>query len=128
MDRAKVSINALLPQGWMILGVMGLAPAFLSGRSCEAALAIGLGGMLLASGALQKLSVSFSNLAGAAIPWTGVSSLFRAAVGPQVTGHPDFASARVSRMDARQRTLLEAHDVVFRRRNRADSVLKHYAV
>jgi hypothetical protein len=46
MDRAEVSINALLPQGWMILGVMGLAPAFLSGRSCEAALAIGLGGML----------------------------------------------------------------------------------
>jgi ATP-binding cassette, subfamily B, bacterial len=123
MDRAEVSINALLPQGWMILGVLGLAPAFLSGGSSQAALAVSLGGMLLAAGALQKLSISFSNLAGAAIAWTGVSPLFHAAAKPEVAAHPEFASAPILSPDGNRQTMLETRNITFRHQNRASAVL-----
>ena len=123
MDRATASINALVPQGWIILGVLGLAPAFLSGHSSQASLAVGLGGMLLASGALQKLSVSFSSMAGAAIAWAQVSPLFHAAARSQITGRPEFAPARVPSPGGNRRTILDAQDLVFRHPKRAGVVL-----
>src|SRR5262249_29490696 len=69
MDRSGTLLSALVPHGWMILGVLGLAPAFVAADHSQASLAVGLGGMLLASGALQKLSMGFSSVAGASIAW-----------------------------------------------------------
>src|SRR5262249_14189645 len=52
LDHGGVLILALVPAGWGLLGLLGLAPGFVSGRSSPAELAIGLGGVLLAAGAL----------------------------------------------------------------------------
>ena len=53
-----------------------------------AALAIGLGGLLLTYQALHKLAPSLQYLAGAAIAWQQVKDLFQAAARPQPTHLP----------------------------------------
>ncbi len=52
MDRTGVLLTALVPGSWLVVGLVGLAPAFASGRASPAELAVGLGGILLAYGAL----------------------------------------------------------------------------
>lgn len=64
MDRTAAWLMAVVPRGWLFLGLLGLTPAFVAGYSSPAALAIGLGGMLLAYWALHKLSAGVWHLAG----------------------------------------------------------------
>jgi hypothetical protein len=85
------SPTATPPGVAIVLGLLGLAPAFVAGRGSLAALAIGLGGMLLAYRALHKLATGLWHLAGAAIAWEQVAPLFKAAVRPEVVGSPAFA-------------------------------------
>jgi len=65
-DRTAAWLLALVPRGWLLLGLLSLAPAFLTGSGTPVALAIGLGGLLLAYEALRKLAIGLWHLAGAA--------------------------------------------------------------
>jgi len=126
MDRSAALLIALVPRGWLALGLLGLAPAFVSGRGSPATLAVGLGGILLAYRALQKLATGLSHLADAAIAWKQIAPLFHAAARKEVGGSPAFAlaiGARPSRDDNEQ-TVIEAHDLVFRYRERGEPVLR----
>lgn len=125
MDRAIVRLRALVPRGWLLLGLAGLAPAFVSGRGSPAALAIGLGGILLAFQALERLVTGIAHLAGAVIAWQQVAPLFHAAGRPETAGTPaaPLAPAPVQRGEA-GRPILHAHDLVFRYRPRAEPVLR----
>jgi ATP-binding cassette subfamily B protein len=126
MDRTAAWLMAVVPRGWLFLGLLGLAPAFVSGRGSPAALAIGLGGMLLAYRAFHKLATGMWHLAGAAIAWEQVAPLFQAAARPEVGGSPAFAFTPVSsagRSDGAP-TVLEAHELVFRYCNRGAPVLE----
>lgn len=49
LDRAALYLYALLPRGWLALGLAGLAPAFVLGGPSAARLAIAAGGVLLAT-------------------------------------------------------------------------------
>jgi ATP-binding cassette, subfamily B, bacterial len=126
MDRRGILTSAVV-QGWLILGILGLAPAFISGQSSRSALAVGLGGVLLASGTLQKIVSGFASMGGAAIAWAQVSELFHAAARPEVVGSPAFASVRMANSNEADHghggTILEAHDLVFRHRSRSEPVL-----
>jgi ATP-binding cassette, subfamily B, bacterial len=134
MDERAALISALVPQGWLILGVMGLAPTFVEGTSSSAKLAVGLGGILLASGALQRISLGFSSIAGASIAWTQVSLLFGSAARGAAIGSPAFACADSMASDVadpdstaleagRDCALLEARDLVFHYPSRNKAVL-----
>jgi len=126
MDRTAAWLIAIVPRGWLFLGLLGLAPAFVTGHGSPAALAIGLGGMLLAYRALHKLATGMWHLAGAAIDWEQVAPLFKAAARPESGGAPSFALTSVSgagRSDGAP-TMLEAHEVVFRYRDRGAPVLQ----
>ena len=126
MDRTAAWLIAVVPRGWLFLGLLGLAPAFVAGHGSPAALAIGLGGMLLAYRALHKLATGMWHLAGAAIAWEQVAPLFKAAARPEVGGAPSFAVTSVSgagRSDGAS-IVLEAHDLVFRYRDRGAPVLR----
>lgn len=126
MDRTGARLMALMPRGWLIVGLLGLAPAFVSGRSSTAALAISLGGILLAYRALVRLTAGLSHLAGAAIAWERVASIFRAAARPEAVGSPNFAlvpNPHLRRCE-NGKPILEAHDIVFRYRDRAEPVLR----
>lgn len=126
MDRVAALLMALVPRGWLVVGLLGLAPAFVSGSSSPAALAVGLGGILLAYRALQKLAMGLSHLAGAAIAWAQVAPFFQAAARPQVVGSPAFALAPGPdpRGSEDEQTVIEAHDLAFRYRDRGEPVLQ----
>jgi ATP-binding cassette, subfamily B, bacterial len=126
MDRTAAWLMAVIPRGWLVLGLLGLAPGFAAGHGSPAALAVNLGGMLLAYQAFQKLTTGMWHLAGAAIAWEQVAPLFQAAARPEGGGAPFFAlippSAAASSHGAA--TVLEAHDLSFRYRDRGAPVLQ----
>ena len=110
MDAPAVLLSALLPRGWLLLGLVGLVPTFVAADSPVAALAVGLGGVLLALRALTKLTRSLADLAGAAIAWRQISHLYRAAARPIVAGEPD-ALGRLAKEDGDP--LLKARSLAF---------------
>ena len=123
MDRATVRLTALIPRGWLAVGLLGLLPAFVSADSTTAGLAIGLGGLLLAYQALHKLAPSLQYLAGATIAWQQVKDLFQAASRPLLAGSPIFA-LKPPNQEASS-TLLEAHRLAFRYRPEGEPVLQN---
>lgn len=125
MDRAAV-VQAFVPRGWLLLGLLGLAPAFVSGRASPAALAVSLGGILLSSRALGKLVAGLSQLMGAAIAWGQVAPFFHASARPEVGGSPSFALALGPRTRGSEdgHPVLDAHDLIFRYYGRGEPVLR----
>jgi hypothetical protein len=79
MDGTASWLDALAPSGWIVLGLLGLAPALVSGPADSAAIAVSVGGVLLAYGSLRQLVAGVSALAGAGIAWDQVRALFWAA-------------------------------------------------
>jgi ATP-binding cassette, subfamily B, bacterial len=125
MDRTAAWLMAVVPRGWIFMGLLGLAPAFIAGHGSPAALAVGLGGMLLAYRAFHKLATGVWHLAGATIAWEQVAPLFQAAARPEVGGSPAFALTPVTGADSSDggSTVLEAHELVFRYHDRGAPVL-----
>jgi ATP-binding cassette subfamily B protein len=121
MDGSAAWLAALAPRGWLIVGLLGLAPAFVSGTGAPAGLAIGIGGMLLAWRALKGLTNGLWNLAGAAIAWKLVEPLIRAASRPQSHGIPALAGGAASPPNE---TIIDAQNIFFRYQGRAEAVLR----
>ena len=49
MDESMVPAVGIVPRGWLLVGLIGLTPAFVSGNASPLELAIGMGGVILAS-------------------------------------------------------------------------------
>jgi ATP-binding cassette subfamily B protein len=124
MDRSIVPVVAGIPTGWMLIGILGLAPAFVSGAGSSAALAIGFGGVMLANRALGGISGGISSLASALISWKQVGPLFHAAVGTTVK-EPFLTAAQIdgSNVAGERAKLIDASNLVFRYRPQGDPVL-----
>ena len=119
LDRNASRLTAMVPRGWLCLGLLRLAPAFVSGHGSPVLLAIGLGGVFLAYRAFHKLGAGLSHLAGAAIAWGQVAPLFNAAARPLVGGSPIFALPSAFGADHADGAgpILEMHELVFRYRS-----------
>jgi ATP-binding cassette subfamily B protein len=120
MDRNEAWFLALVSRGWLLVGVAGMGPAFVSGNASTTGMAVALGGVLLAFGALQRLTSGLWNLAGATIAWEQVSPLFHAATRSQIAGDPAAAAG-----GSNGTKLIEAYDLAFRYQERAEPVLRH---
>jgi ATP-binding cassette subfamily B protein len=122
MDRAGVLLAQLVPRGWLVFGLIGLAPAFIwRGGTSPAELAIGLGGILLAYGALGQLVSGIRVFAGAAISWSQVKDLFHAARRPEIAGSPAYVTnSATGHADSIGREILVAHDLSFSYRDRGE--------
>jgi ATP-binding cassette subfamily B protein len=125
MDRVMVYLLTF-EDGWLVLGLLGLVPAFVSGDVSTEKLAIGLGGVLLAYQALRKLDRGLRHLLDAAIAWRQVAPLFHAAARPGSAG----TTARVScpgsdGSGGSAQPLLDARDLVFRYHDRGEPILRH---
>lgn len=116
MDRWATAITTLVPRGWLIVSLIALAPALFGGGTATA-LAVGLGGSLLAYAALQKCTRGLLQLAAAAIAWDQVAPVFRAGNVRPSPGLHDVTAAQGA-------TVLTAQDVVFRYRNQGQSLLR----
>jgi ATP-binding cassette subfamily B protein len=117
-DRTARDLAVAVPRGWLAVGLLGLAPVFASGTAAPAAVAVSLGGVLLAEGALTRLVASLWSLSCAAIAWGNTSVLFRAASRPEIPGRPELAAG-----GAGGDPVLSAERLAFRYRERGEPVL-----
>jgi ATP-binding cassette subfamily B protein len=119
MDRAAVWLVALVPRGWMVVGLAGMTPMFVRGDSAVS-LSIALGGVLLAFRALDRLTQGIWSLAGAAIAWRQTAPVFRAAGRARV----EAVAAVPSSTNGQQPAALEATDIRFSHAGRDQPVLQ----
>lgn len=137
MDRIGIGINAFITRGWIVVGLAGVALAFVSGSPPPQALAISLGGLLLASQGLTKLTAGAQSLSSLVNAWQQVGPLFKAAarprqlpalgfVPPASGGAPLGAEADQVQTAAGngKQALIQARDLVFRYRPQGRPVLQ----
>ncbi len=125
MDGAAAQLTALVPRGWLLVGMLGLTSAFVASLGSNIRLAISLGGILLAYRALKRLAPGVISFADAVIAWQQVSPLFQAAARTQLHGSPAIAFTPAAETDENEeQTVMEAHDLVFRYQDRGEPVLK----
>jgi ATP-binding cassette subfamily B protein len=118
MDEATAALTGAVPRGWLVVGLIGLAPAFMGGTSSTAGMAVAVGGMLLAYRALKRLAAGTWQVAGAAVAWERVSVLYRSATNPELLG-----SASVP-MITDSPAFVDARDLVYRYHERHEPVLR----
>jgi len=126
VDQSELRLLALAPRGWLIVALLGLAPAFAQGANSPEQLAIAIGGILIAFRAFNRVATSLWQLEDAAISWEQVAPLFHAAARPEPVGIPLLRSAgepqRKPTTDGLN--LVEAQDLTFRYRDRGEPVLR----
>jgi ATP-binding cassette subfamily B protein len=79
MDSAIMPVLTGIPNGWMLVGLVGLVPAFVSGTGTTVGFAVALGGVLLANRAFSGIAEGLASAARALIAWEQAGPLFRAA-------------------------------------------------
>lgn len=79
LDSIGVQLSAFTHRGWQIVGLAGLGLAFVTAPFDTAQLALGIGGVVLASQALGGLAAGVSSVAGILVVWEQVEPLFSAA-------------------------------------------------
>ncbi|KFE68877.1 ABC transporter ATP-binding protein [Hyalangium minutum] len=121
VDRAAVVLSLLIPHAWLILGVAGLAPAFLGGAAGVSDVAVVLGITLLAYQSLRRFASGLINLSGAGIAWSQIRAIFQAAARPERAGHPEFALARQG--EAPSHAVVNGSGLVYRYEGRVTPVL-----
>jgi ATP-binding cassette subfamily B protein len=125
-DRLFVPLAAGLPRGWLIVGLLGLSPAFVTGTAAPTGLAVGLGGVLLGFRALSTISAGLASLLRAAVAARETAPLF---VASQEGDSPadGLVSVQTNRDTASAKdasVLVQARDVVFRHRPQGAPVLE----
>jgi ATP-binding cassette subfamily B protein len=123
MDRIGLAILTI-PRCWLTIGMLGLTPLFVNAQSSPATLAVSLGAIMLAYGALGKLTSTFAYVAGAAVAWRQVKPLLEAARRPEAVGCVDLAPPVSRTKGSRPGPLVVAQDLAFRFRDRAEPALK----
>ncbi|MFQ3631452.1 ATP-binding cassette domain-containing protein [Roseiflexus sp.] len=123
LDSAGVGLQALITRGWFIVGILGLLPAFLSGRAGASALGIGVGGTLLAAQAFQGLVSGVVSLTAAWLAWGQISPLLRAARSSAIERAAPLYALPAPVVPAGQ-ALLIGRDLGFRYHERQRSVLQ----
>jgi ATP-binding cassette subfamily B protein len=111
IDFGGTWLVAFLPRGWLLAGLLFLAPLAMSPVSSRSDLAIKLGGVLLAFTAFKKLTASSVDIAATLVAGKRILPLFRAAQRPSPAGHlpPEAAQQTVQ-------NVIEADRVTFRYR------------
>jgi len=112
MDLSSVGVLAALPYAWIVGGLLGLVPAFVAQASpSPTAMAISLGGLLIAQRAFAGVSDGLAGLARAAFAWGQVGEIFRAGRTEPPPG-PFLTEGQLRGAGASGR-LIEAHGLSF---------------
>jgi ATP-binding cassette subfamily B protein len=121
LDRAAAALSVVVPRGWLFAALAALAPQVVgaaAGPSGGAAvLATALAGVVVAYGALRKLTQAFPALATAAVAWRQVAPLF-AGVGAAAPA-PRVARASAPAPSGAEPPLVAARELGFRYPGRA---------
>jgi ATP-binding cassette subfamily B protein len=124
MDRRAARMMVLPSRGWLLIGFLGLAPAFIAGGS-QTALAVAVGGVLSAYLALSRLAVACTHLAAAWIGWKTIGPLARSSGRSDDSSQPGIPlSALALGPPAQGEPILVAQDLTFRYRPDGEPVLR----
>lgn len=123
MDRAACTLMAVVSRGWLVVGLLGIGPAFVVGNRSTAELAVAVGGVISAYQALRKLARGLLQLLGATIAWQQVAPLFRAAGQAEVQGAPLPVGSYGPTATADE-PVLQARELIYRYRTRPQPVLR----
>jgi ATP-binding cassette subfamily B protein len=126
MDDALLPVVGVISRGWLVVALMGLMPAFISGTTTTASLGVSLGGMMLANRSLSGITGGLSALARAGVAWMQVSTLFKAAERkvPTEVFLPSTVLNKQS-TDGKASRLIEAKQLVFRYRTQGQPILRN---
>ncbi len=91
LDQLMVRLQTLLPRGWLVLAILGLAPWFIAPDAATVQLAVGVGGALLAYRAFRSFIEGAHRLAVAAVAAGQLAPFWRTASRPTSPGHPQVA-------------------------------------
>jgi ATP-binding cassette subfamily B protein len=123
-DRAFVPLSAGVPRGWLVVGLLGLAPAFVTGAASPTGLAVGLGGVLLGFRALSAIAAGLASLLRAAVAAREIAPLFAVAESESLPhSSTSFRTDRETASTKAASVLVQARDIVFRHRAQGEPVL-----
>jgi ATP-binding cassette, subfamily B, bacterial len=114
--------TAVVPRGWLAAALLALIPGFVMGNAPPAALALSLGGILLAYQALMKLASALSSAAAAAIAFDKAALLIGAA-GQTATAPLNALPVAHNNHATPGQTILDARDLVFRHADRGQATV-----
>ena len=112
MDRAILPLVGVMPRGWTLVAVAGIAPAFVAGSAAPVDVAVALGGTLLAGRALTGIAGGLSALARAAVALRQVAEFLAAGERAQPAG--PFLAAAATQAREEGRPLVDARNLGFR--------------
>lgn len=118
LDASTARLVAWAPRGWLVVGLLGLAPALAHGSATGAGIAVAVGGTLLAYRAWRRLAAGAWQLAGAAVAWQRTAVLFRAAARGELPGSLEGHDKPQSPL------VVDASGVAFRYGDRTEPVLR----
>src|SRR5262249_11946752 len=125
MHRTESQFLALLPRGWMVVGLAGLAWPLVLAQTTSARLAISLGGMLLALQAWSRLATAAQSSFRAALAWKQTRPLWSVA-----TDHSKTPSSIIMPFSALQalpadgQPIITARELSFRYHDQGRFVLQ----
>lgn len=126
LGRSQMLTTALIPQGWLILGFVGVAQAFVLGTATPTQLAISVGAVMMASQALNSLMNGVVSLVGVMLARDQVEPVFRAAErarpSPTTIGQAEMLTRRGDIQPGAP--MLQARDLTFRYRASGRPVLE----
>ncbi len=123
MDNSGLRLSAGIGMVWTATALLAFAPVLAASQApAPAALAISLGGIMLAQRALGGISGGLSSLSRAGFAWTRVSAIFRAARGYQRSG---LTGAENAAMGGRSGPVIEARNIHFSYEGKGAAVLEH---
>ena len=129
MDRRTMQLSALLRDGWLVLGLVTLVPAFAFGEAQASSLAVSVGGILLALRAFDEISVFFQQVSLAAVSFEQIKDLLLAVGRPELESkvplQMEAGKLTEARIDELGGTLIEARGLTFRHHARTRPVLEN---
>ncbi len=125
LDRRTMQLTAFLRDGWLVLALVTLVPAFASGTAAAGSLAISVGGILLALRAFDEISVFFQQVSLAASSFEQIEDLLRAVARPELESKIPLEMETGKVSDDPGKTLIEARGLTFRHSTRTRPVLEN---
>jgi ATP-binding cassette subfamily B protein len=122
LDRLGNVLQVVVPRGWFVVALLGLAPSFVQGDGSALLLAVGVGGIVLASQALRNLGNALEQSTAAAVARERVREFWEAADFREPIGHPRFICPG-PRAGA-EPALLTARGLTFRFGDRGERILQ----
>ncbi len=125
MDQRIMQLSALLRDGWLVLALVTLLPAFAGGNTPSSLLAVSAGGILLALRAFDEISVFFQQISLAAASFEQIRDLLRAVVRPELESKVPLEMEAGKLTEEVGGTLIEARGLTFRHHARTRPVLEN---